>query len=96
VAKGALTGYGLVPLASPILLYDLGALYLLMLLYATVGWELGRRAFEPKTLLIAVLATAATVGWVVVGAYQSIALVYMLVPPAFAIAAISWVIGRKA
>jgi hypothetical protein len=96
VMKAALTGRGLLPIASPPLLVDLGAVYILLLLYSTLTWDPGRALLQPRQIFIAVLATGGTAASVVLGSYLSVALPLMLIPPALAIVAVTWVIGHKA
>lgn len=96
VMKAALTGRGLLPIASPPLLADLGAVYVLLLLYSTLTWDPSHALLGPRQVLIAVLATGGTGVLVALGSYLSVALLFVLIPPALAVVAFSWVIGHKA
>jgi hypothetical protein len=95
VMKAALTGRGLLPIASPPLLVDLGAVYVLLLLYSTLTWDPSHALLEPRQIFIAVLATGGTAAGVALGLYLSMALPFMLIPPTLAIVAVTWVIGHK-
>lgn len=92
IIRSAATGYGAISVTAPIY-FDFAALYVLLLLYATMRSG-GTLAYGPKYVLAAVVATAVTAAWAVAGPQLvAVAPTYRFVPPALAIVAVSWVLG---
>jgi hypothetical protein len=96
VAKGAIGGYSPIGLAGPVIFADLVGVYVLLLLYATLGWEPARKGLGPRPFLVGILATGGTAAWILAVSSFPLPLPFLLVPPALAITAATWLVGREA
>ncbi len=92
VIRSAFSGYVSFAASDPIYL-DFAALYVILLLYATVGWTVRSKAVEPRQILIAIVATGAAAGWAVVASLTGLYPPLVLAPPALGVVAASWGIG---
>ena len=91
VIKSALSGYVSFAASNPVY-FDFAALYMVLLLYATLGWDAGGKV-EPRQIVVAIVATVATAGWAVVASLTGLYPPLMLAPPALAVVVASWGIG---
>ena len=91
IIRSALSGYVSFAASNPVY-FDFAALYMVLLLYATVGWDAGGRV-EPRQIMVAILATGATAGWAVVASLTGLYPPLVLAPPALAVVVASWGIG---
>ncbi|MDG6920252.1 MAG: hypothetical protein JRN44_00645 [Nitrososphaerota archaeon] len=89
IIRSAFSGYLSFSSSDPIYL-DFAALYLILLLYATVGWAIRAGGVEPRQILVAVAATGATAGWAFVASFTGIYPPLVLAPPALGLVAVSW------
>lgn len=74
----------------------LGMIYVSLLLYALVGWSPEPTVRTNYGLIVAILATAGTAGWVI--SFESLTsyVALILLPPTFLVVALSWWFGHAA